>query len=146
MASHLTDKKFVYVWETSNSVTEASVRLLRKGYQRFDPNFTLVTAEVLREFGIPVKKMSRGDLPDFVDEQEKAVADSAGNNPTPPKTIVVPSSPPEVPAERQAARLDARGAAWSFSPNWGTFPFGPGDDYYDWFINERWQFKPGSNG
>lgn len=58
---------FVCVWNSSGSVTEASVRLRKAGYSHFSPEVALVFSYALRGMGFGLKDMPRGDLPDFVD-------------------------------------------------------------------------------
>lgn len=54
---------FITVWNHATSVTEASLILQRAGYARMTPRRTLEWSRCLRAFGVPLKRMRRGNLP-----------------------------------------------------------------------------------
>jgi hypothetical protein len=67
MTMKIDHEVFIDVWDNASSVTEASVILQKAGHTRMTPRRTLEWARCLRAFGIPLKRMSRADLPPLRD-------------------------------------------------------------------------------
>jgi hypothetical protein len=66
LSSYPSSEEFVLVWERSESVTHASVLLIRAGFKKMSPKRVLTFARVLRALGVELKHMSRPALTTFL--------------------------------------------------------------------------------
>ena len=137
---HVNSETFVRIWTASNSLTEVSVRMARKGYRFVTPRRARVTAAVLRMFGVPLKRMPTSDLPDYAEQMTAVTQALPPSRPAAPLALPqgdsVVYAAPTTDAEYGAAIRDAVIEAKSR---------GYGPDFVQWYVHAHPRFRPTTN-
>lgn len=67
--ARLETELFIACWQAGTSITHVSVMLAKAGHPEMTPKRVRVTAAVLRQFGVNLKRIPVSDLPDLAPPQ-----------------------------------------------------------------------------